>query len=459
MARKGTDQLKLPPQDIEAEKSVLGALMIDKDAIILVADVLVPEDFYNKVHSMIYNAILKLWERREPIDILSVTSELKKSDALTEIGGAAYLTELVNSVPTSSHVAHYAKIVKDKLILRQLISASADITESALSEEDDLDTLLDSIEQRIFSISEGSISRNFVPIREELASAYERIERLHESGGGDKIRGVPTGFAKLDDLLSGLQKSDLIIVGARPSNGKTALVLDIARNAAVKGGQTVGVFSLEMSREQVSDRLIAAEAGVDLWRLRTGRLTDDADFQMIQIALDKLNRSKLFVDDTPSPTIIQLRSMARRLQAQQKELGLLVVDYLQLVQPRRNYDSAVQQVTEISRGLKALARELNVPVLAVSQLSRAVDQREAKVPRLSDLRESGSIEQDADVVILMNSKTQGPDNLSAEGEDVVELHVAKHRNGPVGTVELYFDKQRTSFRDLDTRHDESTATN
>jgi replicative DNA helicase len=237
------------------------------------------------------------------------------------------------------------------------------------------------------------------------------------------------------------------------------LVLDIARYAAVKGGQVVGVFSLEMSREQISDRLIAAEAGVDLWRLRTGRLTDDSDFQMIQIALDRLNRSQLFIDDTTSPTIIQLRSMARRLQAEHKDLGLLIVDYLQLVQPNRNTDNVVQQVTEISRGLKNLARELKVPVIAVSQLSRAVDQREVKVPRLSDLRESGSIEQDADVVILMNSKGQGPDNLSADSDSIVELHVAKHRNGPVGVVELFFDKQRASFKNLDSVHsnDESPA--
>lgn len=443
---------KLPPQDLEAEKSVLGALMIDKDAIISVADLLKPEDLYSKAHSMIYSAILKLWGNQEPIDILSVTSELKKNGAISEVGGAGYLTELVNSVPTSSHVAHYAKIVKDKRTLRQLISASAAITESAFGEEDDLAELLDSIEQRIFSISEGSVSKNFVHIKEELAGAYERIERLHEDGAGSHLRGVATGFTQLDNLLSGLQKSDLIIVGARPSNGKTALVLDIARYAAVKGGETVGVFSLEMSREQISDRLIAAEAGVDLWRLRTGRLTDDSDFQMIQIALDRLNRSQLFIDDTTSPTIIQLRSMARRLQAEHKELGLLIVDYLQLVQPNRNSDNIVQQVTEISRGLKNLARELKVPVIAVSQLSRAVDQREIKVPRLSDLRESGSIEQDADVVILMNSKGQGPDNLSADSDSIVELHIAKHRNGPVGSVELFFDKQRTSFKNLDNYH-------
>jgi replicative DNA helicase len=450
--------LKLPPQDIEAEQSVLGALMIDKDAIFTVADTLVPQDFYKKAHSVIYDAIMKLWDRREPIDILTVTSELKKTGALKDVGGAAYLTELVNSVPTSSHVLHYAKIVKEKRILRELINASANITESAFSQEEDLDTLLDSIEQRIFAISEGSTLQNFIPIKEELKGAYERIERLHRDGESAKLRGVATGFFQLDDILSGLQRSDLIIVGARPSNGKTAFVLDIARYAAVKNHEVVGIFSLEMSREQVTDRLIAAEAGVDLWKLRTGRLKDETDFQMIQVALDRLNHSSLFIDDTPSPNIVQIRAMARRLQAEQKSLSLLIVDYLQLLQPRKNYESVVQQVTEISRGLKALARELNVPVVAVSQLSRAVDQREARIPRLSDLRESGSIEQDADVVILLNPKNRGSDTPSADSENIIEIRVAKHRNGPLGVVELFFDKQKVSFRNIDTFH-ESSGTN
>ncbi len=451
--------LKLPPQDIEAEQSVLGALMMDKDAIFLVADVLLPRDFYKKAHSVIYDAALKLWERREPIDTLSVTSELKKSDVLKEIGGAAYLAELVNSVPTSSHVSHYAKIVRDKRILRDFINAGAQITEEAFAGENDVETIADAVEQLIFSISEGSTSKNFVPISEQLKDAYERIELLHKDGGANKLRGVGTGFTGLDNLLSGFQKSDLIIVGARPSNGKTALVLDIARHAAVKNKEIVGIFSLEMSREQVTDRLIAAEAGVDLWKLRTGRLNDEADFQMIQIALDRLNQNTLFVDDTPSPNIIQIRSMARRLQAEQKGLGLLVVDYLQLVQPRKNYESVVQQVTEISRGLKALARELNIPVVAVSQLSRAVDQREARVPRLSDLRESGSIEQDADIVILLNPKERGQETPSGDSGSIVEVRVAKHRNGPLGVVELFFDKQRASFRNIDSYHNESPGGN
>lgn len=449
-----TKDLKLPPQDLDAEQSVLGALMIDKDAIFAVADILVPSDFYKKAHTLIYEVVMKLWERHEPIDILSVTAELRKNGNLKEVGGSAYLAELVNSVPTSSHVLHYGKIVKEKRILRELINASAEITESALHPEDDLENILDAVEQRIFSISQRGTLKNFISIKDELKGAYERIEKLHHGEDG-KLRGVPTGFTQLDTMLSGLQKSDLIIVGARPSYGKTAFVLDIARNAAVKFGQTVGAFSLEMSREQVIDRLIAAEAQVDLWKLRTGRLKDEIEFEMVQAALDKLSNAPLFIDDTPSPNIVQMRSMARRLQAEHKSLGLLVVDYLQLIQPRTNYESVVQQVTEISRGLKALARELNVPIIAVSQLSRAVDQREGKIPRLSDLRESGSIEQDADVVLFLHPKDMGRTDVSPEEQNIVDIIVAKHRNGPTGSTTLYFDKQKVSFFNVEKRDENS----
>ncbi len=449
-----TKDLKLPPQDLDAEQSVLGALMIDKDAIFSVADILVPSDFYKKSHSLIYEAVLKLWGKHEPIDVLSVTAELRRSENLKEVGGSAYLTELVNTVPTSSHILHYGKIVKEKKILRELISASAEIAESAFHPEDDLESILDLVEQRIFSISQQGTIKNFVPIKEELKGAYERIEKLHHGDEG-RMRGVPTGFTGLDSMLSGLQKSDLIIVGARPSYGKTALVLDIARNAAVRHGASVGIFSLEMSREQVIDRLIAAEAQVDLWKLRTGRLRDELEFEMVQTALDRLSNAPLFIDDTPSPNVVQMRSMARRLQAEHKSLGLLVVDYLQLIQPRTNYESIVQQVTEISRGLKGLARELNIPLIAVSQLSRAVDQRDGKMPRLSDLRESGSIEQDADVVLLLHPKDTGRTDVSVEEQNIVDVIVAKHRNGPTGSVNLYFDKQKVSFFNVDKRDENS----
>lgn len=443
---------KIPPQDLDAEKSVLGALMLDKDAVAAVGDLLRAEDFYKKAHSTIYKTIEELWDKREPIDILSVTASLKTKKKLEDVGGSAYLTELVNSVPTAAHVLHYGKIVKEKKVLRELIGASSLISEGAFNPESDIEDFLDIVEQKIFSISQQSVSKNFASIGEDLSIAYERIEKLHE-GEGDRLRGTPTGFAKLDNILSGLQRSDLVIVGARPSYGKTSFALDIARHVATTAKQPVGIFSLEMSREQVTDRLIAAEAQVDLWKLRTGRLKDELDFQMIQSALNNLSDAPLFIDDTPSPNIIQMRSMARRLQAENKGLALVVVDYLQLIQPRSGADSSVQQVTEISRGLKGIARELNVPILALSQLSRGVEQREVKVPRLSDLRESGSIEQDADIVMFVHPRDRVKVDVSPEDENVVDIIIAKHRNGPLGTVPLYFDREKASFRNLETKHE------
>ncbi|OGY57744.1 MAG: replicative DNA helicase [Candidatus Colwellbacteria bacterium RIFCSPHIGHO2_02_FULL_45_17] len=443
--------VRIPPQDLDAEQSVLGALMIDKSAIASVDDILAEEDFYKKAHGIIYGAILKLWGDNEPIDILSVTTELKRSKQLNAVGGSSYLTELVNAVPTASHIAHYAKIVKEKSILRDLIKVSSAVAEDAFGDSGDLDQLLDEVEQKIFAVSQKSVVRYFSPIKDDLKEAYERIEKLHH-GEGERFRGVPTGFTGLDNLLSGLQRSEFIVVGARPSFGKTSFVLDIARHVAVVEGIPVGVFSLEMSREQVIDRFIAAEAQVDLWKLRTGRLNDERDFGMIQSAFDKLNNAPLFIDDTPSPNIVQIRSMARRLKAEYGQLGLIVVDYLQLIQPRNAMESIVQQVTETSRGLKGIARELDIPVLAVSQLSRAVDQREVKIPRLSDLRESGSIEQDADVVMFIYPKDAGKMEVSSETENITEIIIAKHRNGPQGTVRLYFDKQKASFQNIDETH-------
>ncbi len=440
---------KLPPQNIEAEESVLGALLIDKNAIIQVADLLTPSDFYKPAHGSIFKAILKLYEKSQPIDILTCTNCLKEDGSLEAVGGAAYLTKLIDGVPTSSHVQHYAKLVKDKKILRDLINASAQITENAFTPSDDIEDILDDIEHKIFAISQRSISQKFVPIKDELHDAYERIEKLHSGDG--KFRGTPTGFTGLDSILSGLQRSDLIIIGARPSLGKTSLALDMLRHIAVKEGKPVGMFSLEMSREQVIDRLIAAEANVPLWKLRTGKLSDDADFELIQKALDTLSRAPIFIDDTPSPNILQMRSMGRRLQAEHG-LSMIVVDYLQLIQPRTNSDNLVAQITEISRGLKGLARELNVPVVALSQLSRASDQREIKIPRLSDLRDSGSIEQDADVVLFIYRKDRDKVNLDPIDENTAEIIVAKHRNGPLGTVQLKFDPNVVGFRNIDTRH-------
>jgi len=442
--------LKLSPQDIDAERSVLGALMLDKDAIIMVADVLKASDFYNPNNTKIFEAIFELFERSEPIDILSVNKKLKDKNLLTEIGGSAYLTELINSVPTAAHVSYYAKLVRQKKMLRDLIHASAEITERVFDTSENPEDLLDDVEQKIFSISQKSRPSSFVPIKDELKAAYERIEKLHQ---GEKrgLRGVSTGFDELDNYLSGLQRSDFIILGARPSLGKTALCLDIARNAAIKTKTPVGIFSLEMSRDQVIDRIIAAEAQVVLWKLRTGRLSDDIEFEMIQEALDRLSQAPIFIDDTPSANVIQIRSMARRLQAEQG-LGLLVIDYLQLIQPRTNIENMVQAMTEVSRGLKGLARELEVPILAAAQLSRAVEQREVKIPRLSDLRESGSLEQEADVVLFIYRKDRDKLQPSEEEQNTAEIIIAKHRNGPLATVQLKFDPEKVSFKSIDKMH-------
>ena len=439
-------KLKLPPQDVEAEKSILGSLMLDSLAIVKIIDILSPSDFYKPAHQKIYEVIVELFSKNQPIDVLTVSSSLKTKNALEEIGGHEYLTELIEEVPSSSRVVSYAKIVKEKKVLRDLLSLSAELGEEVFKDEN-VNDLLDKVEQKIFNISQGSISKEIVALKDELKPAYERIEKLHRKEGG--LRGVTTGFKKLDDYLSGLQKSDFIILGARPSLGKTAFALDISRAVALKEKKPVGLFSLEMSREQVVDRLIAAEAGVDLWRLRTGKLSDQLEFEMIQESFNRLSEAPIFIDDTPSPTALQIRSKARRIQLE-KGLALVVVDYVQLITPSSKSDNPVQQYTEISRSLKSLARELNVPVLAISQLTRAVDQRDKRIPRLSDLRETGSWEQDADVVMLIYRKGWDNDNLSSEEEkNLVDIIIAKHRNGPLGAVELYFDPQKVTFKEIE----------
>ena len=441
--------IRLPPQDIDAEKSVLGALMLEPNAIIKVADVLLSKDFYKLEHQTIFQAILELFEKSKPIDILSVTSRLKEKKQLKDVGGSSYLTELINSVPTTAHINYYADLIKKKSIFRGLITASSEINEKAFVADQEADEFLDEVERKIFAISQESTTSHFSHIKEDLKDAYERIEKLHQ--GERKLRGVSTGFEELDNLLSGFQKSDLIVLGARPSFGKTALALDIVRNIATKENLPVGFFSLEMSREQIVDRLIAAEAQVALWKLRTGRLTDDIEFEMIQEALDRLSKAPLFIDDTPSPNILEMRSMARRLQIEHG-LSLLVIDYLQLIQPRTVSQNMVQQVTEISRGLKSLARELNTPILAVSQLSRAVEQREMKIPRLSDLRESGSIEQEADLVLFIYRKDRDRLDVPFEEQNMTEILISKHRNGPLGAVKLRFDLEKVSFRSINKAH-------
>ena len=448
MAKTQKQNLRIPPQNLEAEQSVLGSILIDKNTMVNVADIIAPHDFYKPAHEKIYNAILELYEKNQPIDVLSLTSLLKEKGTLADMGGSSYLAELVNGVPTAAHAVHYANIVREKKVLRDLISTSSQIAEGAYDFSGETAEFLDEIEKRVLQISQKSITKRFSHIKDELHAAYERIEKLHQGDG--RLRGVPTGFPGLDDKTSGLQASDFIVLGARPSLGKTSLALDIARNAA-KAGVPVGIFSLEMSKEQVIDRLISAESNVPLWKLRTGKITDDADFQMIQESLDRLSRTPIFIDDTASPNILQMRSMARRMQVEYG-LGLIIVDYLQLIVPRTGNESLVQQVTEISRGLKSLARELNVPVLALSQLSRTLEHRETKVPRLADLRDSGSIEQDADMVFFIYRKDRDVQNLPPEEQDIAEIRIEKHRNGPLGVVRLKFDAERATFRNIDTRH-------
>jgi len=446
---KKAQEMKLPPQDLESERSVLGALMLDKNAVIQVADFLAPSDFYETKNQRIYQVILELFTGGEPVDILTVSHILKEKKELNSVGGVDYLTELVSATPTSAHVAHYANIVKEQRVRRDLIQAASEINEKTFNERN-FEELLESVEQKIFSISQRSRPQKFVQLKDELPGAYERLEKLHRGEKG-ALRGVATHFQALDDKLSGLQASDLIIVGARPSYGKTSLVLDIARQAATLGKKSIGIFSIEMSREQVIDRLISSQAQIPLWRLRTGRLNDEMEFALVQQALDELSKSNIFIDDSASPTLLQMRSMARRLQLEHG-IDLLIVDYLQLIQPRTGSDNMVQQVTEISRGLKALARELKVPVIAVSQLSRAVDQRESKIPRLSDLRESGSLEQDADVVLLIYRKDRDRLDTPDNEKNITEIIIAKHRNGPVGSIKLMFDPENVGFKNLDTHH-------
>ncbi len=439
-------EVRIPPQNVEAEISVLGSLMLDKDAIFKVADSLGPHDFYKPLHREIYEAMLDLTARNEPIDLLSVTSRLKEKNQLEGMGGAAYLASLVNAVPTASHVAHYASIVRRKRILRDLIEASHHISRLGYNEEEDVEQLLDEAEQKIFGIAKDSLRQEFFPVREALDDAWERIERLHKGDG--VLRGVATGFPDLDNYLGGLQKSDLIILAARPSLGKTSLALNIARHIAINLAQPVGIFSLEMSREQLVDRLIATEAGVDLWRLRTGKLNSegqDNDFVRIRDAMESLSKAPIFMDDSPSPTVMELRAKARRLQARQN-LGLVVIDYLQLIKGSGNPESRVQEVSEISRSLKSLAKELNVPVLAVSQLSRSVEMRHPAIPKLADLRDSGTIEQDSDVVMFIYREDK--DKRNADRKNVAEIHIEKHRNGPIGKIELYFHEETASFRSI-----------
>jgi len=444
--------VKIPPQNIDAEKSLLGCLMIDPEAILKVVDFLTARDFYKESHQKIYETMVELFERKEPIDMLSVSSRLKEKQQLEEIGGLGYLSDLINIVPTASHILNYAKIVQDKRVLRDLINASCQIEEMGYKETEDVNMLLDEAEKKIFSIAQKSLTQKFIPVKEGLEETFRRIDELSKHKDG--LRGLPTGFTKLDNMLAGLQNSDLIILAARPSLGKSAFALDVARNVALYYKLPVGLFSLEMSKDQLIDRLIASQADIDLWRLRTGRLSDeeeDNDFERIQNAMALLAEAPIYIDDAAGSNILQMRAMARRLQAD-KGLSLLIVDYLQLMEPRNPNLSVVQQVTENSKALKSLAKELNVPVLVLSQLSRAVEQRSPQIPRLADLRESGSIEQDADVVLFIYREDKYRE--TTDRKNIADIIVAKHRNGPVGKVELYFDETRVTFRNLEKEFEE-----
>ncbi|NQU77098.1 replicative DNA helicase [Candidatus Falkowbacteria bacterium] len=442
---------KLPPQNLEAEQSVLGSLLINKDAVTKIADKLSPADFYKGSNASIFSCMVSLYENREPIDILSLTNKLEEKNLLEKIGGRTYLATLANSVPTAAHIMTYAEIVRKKAILRNLINAATEITDMGYQEEaEDVSKLLDNAEQKLFGVSQHFLKNIFVPINSVLTEAFDRIDELHKQSG--KLRGLPTGFNDLDNLLAGLQKSDLVILAARPSMGKTSLALDIIRQTAVKHKTNVGMFSLEMSKEQLVDRLLCAEAGVDLWKMRTGRLSNregDDDFPRIGHAMGILSEANIFIDDSATANIMELRTKARRLQAE-SGLDLIVIDYLQLMEGR-NQESRVQEISEITRSLKGLAREIDIPVLALSQLSRAVEQRPNAIPKLSDLRESGSIEQDADVVLFIYREEMYKRETDKKG--IADIIIAKHRNGPTGYVNLYFDQTMASFKNLEKRID------
>lgn len=443
MATKSSSAIaRIPPQNIEAEQSLLGALLIDKEAIVKIGETLKAEHFYRiEQHGQIYSAILELFEQRDPIDLVTVTDKLRQRDALDKVGGSAYLAELVNMVPTSAHIESYAKIIRDHAIRRQLIASSTKFIEEAYDETIEINEIIEDSESSIFAISQDHIKKDFVHIRDVLASSFDRLDDLQKNSG--KLRGVPTGFRDLDARLAGLQDSNLIILAARPGVGKTSFALNIAQHAAIKTGQPVAFFSLEMSQEELVDRLLVSQADIDAFKLKTGRL-DARDLDRLSIAMGELAEAPIHIDDTPGASMAEIRTKARRLQSEQG-LRLIIVDYLQLI-TGRNIENRVQVVTEISQSLKNLARELKVPVIALSQLSRAVESRTVKKPQLSDLRESGGIEQDADVVMFLY-REESPDGLENINESTfkVKLDIQKHRNGSTGDIDLIFRGDRTKF--------------
>ncbi len=440
------------PQNVDMEASVLGAILIDADAIIKVADIIRPIDFYDEKHRLIYEACLRLYEEQSPIDVLTLSEELRSEGVLKDVGGSAYVTQLTNTVPTSANAEQYAAVVATKSIRRRLISASQEIADIGHDEKRSIAELVEEAEAKLFEVSQRHVGNDIISLEDILSESFDRLDALHKDKGS--IRGVPSGFKDLDANLAGFQKSDLVILAARPSMGKTALALNLAQNISVKSNKPVLLFSLEMSKEQLVDRILASEAGVNSWNLRTGNLTDN-DFEKIGHAMGSLSEAQLFIDDTPGITVSDLRTKARR-EAHKRELGLIIVDYLQLMSGGSRFggdSNRVQEISEISRGLKSVARELNVPVIALSQLSRSVESRNPQIPQLSDLRESGSIEQDADVVMfLYRDDYYNPD--TSEKPNILDIFIKKHRNGPTGRVEIYFDRERQKMLNLDKKHDE-----
>ncbi len=432
-------QVRIPPHSAEAEESVLGALLLDKDAIVAVAEFLEPDNFYDERNRYIYECALELYEDRVPIDVLTVAERLKKKKILKTIGGVSYLAEIANKVPTAAHVEHYGRIVKDQATKRSLMTAASKLVELSLDESLAADELLDKAEGEVFSLTQRHLEQAFTPVRDALAASFDRLDELHKQAEG--LRGAPTGFKDLDDALAGMQRSNLLILASRPGVGKTSLALNIAQNLSVSRNRPVGFFSLEMSREELVDRLLVAQADIDAWKLKTGKLSED-DFTRLSNAMGELAEAPLFIDDTPALSILEMRTKARRLQVE-AGVDLLIVDYLQLARSRQ-LENRVQEVSEISMGLKNLARELKIPVLAVSQLSRAVEQRGTKRPQLADLRESGSIEQDADVVMFLWREDE-------ENMENINLEISKHRNGPLRSIKLYFRGDRIKFYGRETK--------
>ena len=448
MATKEVPAGKIPPQNLDAEMSLLGAVLIDEETLSDISEHVKAHDFYDKRHGLIYDAMMRLYEKRKPVDLLTLTEELKKKNDIETIGGSAYLTELTNYVPTAAHAEAYAELVQQKAIRRRLIKASSQISEMGFDEETSTQELLERAEAELFSVSDQSLKQDLVSIESILTDSFDRMEELHRNKG--QLRGIRTGYRDLDNMTAGLQRSDLIILAARPAMGKTTLVTNLAYNVATIAKQPVLFFSLEMSKEQLVDRMLADASGVDAWNIRTGNLSDD-DFSKLSYAMGEMAEAPIFIDDTPGVSVLEMRTKARRA-AHEQPLGLIIIDYLQLMQGSgRDGGNRVQEVSEISRGLKLLARELNVPVIALSQLSRSVESRNPQIPQLADLRESGSIEQDADIVMFIyREEYYNPDT---DRKQITDLIISKHRNGPTGKIELFFHPERLRFMSLDRKHD------